>query len=121
MEHDVDILLDAFDEAGEVQVSATGGPAIKPGVRITAEVRASLFAAAGDLDRLCREALESHDFDAITRSVEASHAIHRALIAFDDVAPAFGRQTTPTFSPHRVQVDRARPMERPLAAPEPVF
>jgi hypothetical protein len=96
MELHIDTLLDAWSGPHE---AATNGPPISPAVRYrtsratvwsTAGARASLLAAAGDIDHLCQEALESENFDAITRSVQASHAIHRALLAFDDVALAIG-------------------------------
>lgn len=46
--------------------------------------RRRLRAVAGDVDQLWRDALDSQDFDLVTRSVDASRRIHRALLARDD-------------------------------------
>jgi hypothetical protein len=46
-------------------------------------IGASLDTLAADLRALCSAALESGDFNEVTRLVEASHAVHRAALALD--------------------------------------
>jgi hypothetical protein len=46
-----------------------------------AGLRTRLQAVADDIDALWPEALERGDLDHITRVVDASHAVHRALLA----------------------------------------
>jgi hypothetical protein len=53
-------------------------------------LRRRLSAAAGDVDRLWRDALGSQDFDLVTRSVDASQGVHRALLALDGGRFALG-------------------------------
>ncbi len=45
---------------------------------------------ASDVDHLWQHALQRQDFDLLTRSVEASHALHRALLALADTTYLIG-------------------------------
>jgi hypothetical protein len=50
----------------------------------TPELRDRLRAIAVDVDRMWQAALNLGDFDLVTRTTEASHALHRALLALDE-------------------------------------
>jgi hypothetical protein len=45
------------------------------------DLRATLEGVASDLRRLWSAEIERADFDLLSRLVEASHAVHRALLA----------------------------------------
>jgi hypothetical protein len=45
------------------------------------QTRIALEAVAGELERMWSSAIVSADFDEVNRLVEASHAVHRALLA----------------------------------------
>lgn len=47
------------------------------------ELRRRLHALVQDVDEFWRDSLESRDFGLVTSSVEASHAMHRALVALE--------------------------------------
>ncbi|HEY8524683.1 MAG TPA: hypothetical protein VIL48_06965 [Acidimicrobiales bacterium] len=54
------------------------------------EIRAGLASVAEQLRALWSVALEQGDFDEITRIVDASHAVERALVALDTPARVGG-------------------------------
>lgn len=67
------------------------GTGISPSeVRTPTELRDLVRSVAGDVDRMRRAALHCGDFDLITRSTEASHALHRAVVALEDGEPITG-------------------------------
>ncbi|MEO8266311.1 MAG: hypothetical protein ABI706_12480 [Ilumatobacteraceae bacterium] len=72
--------------ADAVVTSSTSPPA-RMG---TGELRDRLRSVAEDVDLLWYEAIDREDSALVTRSVQASHAVHRALIALEDNAPAIG-------------------------------
>jgi hypothetical protein len=57
------------------------------------DIRAELETLARALRALWSSTFERGDFDEITRLVEASHAVHRAVVALspDSLAPGAGR------------------------------
>jgi hypothetical protein len=67
-----------------------------------AGLRTRLQAVADDIDRLWRDALEGQNFDLVTRAVDASHGVHRALLALGDdrfvIEGASRGSTTPAGS-----------------------
>lgn len=61
-----------------------GATSAAPAGGTRAGLRDTLQAIAGEIDGLWRDALESQDFDLVTRAVDASHGVHRALLALAD-------------------------------------
>jgi hypothetical protein len=49
-----------------------------------AGLRTRLQTVADDIDGLWRDALDSENFDLVTCAAEASHGVHRALLALGD-------------------------------------
>jgi hypothetical protein len=49
-----------------------------------------LRSIAGEVDGMWQEALQSQDFDLVWRSSEASHAVHRAVLALEVDALTIG-------------------------------
>ena len=54
------------------------------------ELIARLRSVAGEVDEMWHQALESQDFDLVWRSSEASHAVHRAVLALEEASQKIG-------------------------------
>lgn len=98
MDHDIDLGPDPTDDRADLTAGvlppsallATRSEGIDAGSLSASSLqecvdvlRRRLRAAAGDVDHLWRDALDSEDFDLVTRSVDASQGVHRALLALD--------------------------------------
>lgn len=105
MDLDIDAVLELTDESFTVRSSAAAvlamttprvdrvvapSPSLPARMEI-AELRDRLRAVAVDVDHLWCEAIDREDFARATRTLEAleaSHALHRALFALEDLALA---------------------------------
>jgi hypothetical protein len=63
---------------------------------VGSDVAASLDAAAAELRELWSSALARGDFDEVTRLADASHAVHRALIALTTDRFVAARSSSPS-------------------------
>ena len=76
--------------------------------RSPASLRTRLQAVADEVDGLWQDALDSQNLDLVTRAVDASHGIHRALLALGDDRFVIGRARGGAYDAGRVgTVDRA--------------
>lgn len=72
------------------ELSDAGHGALGPASRVVGarsapeDLRATLQSIADEIDGLWRRALDSQDLDLVTRAVDASHGVHRALLALGD-------------------------------------
>ena len=90
--------------------SSTSTP---PDAGFPSGLQTKLQAIADEIDGLWQGALDSQDIDLITRTVDASHGVHRALLALRDDPFVIGHPLGAAHDARRLgPVDRAR-NERP--------
>ena len=77
-------LIEGGRASTEPPAATRVAPLLPSGLRSPTDLGARIRAIAVDVDRMWRAALESGDFDLVTRSTEASHALHRAVLVLEN-------------------------------------